>query len=103
MRRRDFIACLGSTVAAWPIAVGAQQQALPVVGFLHSQSPDLYAPMATAFRGGLRETGYLENQNVAIEYRWAENESARLPAMGVDLVRRAVTVIFAAGGSNSAL
>jgi putative ABC transport system substrate-binding protein len=103
MRRREFITLIAGGVVAWPLAARAQQQALPVVGFLHSQSPKLYSPMVAAFREGLRESGYVEGENVAIEYRWAENESNRLTPMALDLVRRTATVIFAAGGAGPAL
>jgi hypothetical protein len=86
MRRREFIARLGS-VAAWPVVARAQQPALPVVGFLNSGSADGYAPMLAGFRQGLKESGYVEGQNVAVEYRWVEGQYDRVPAMAAELVR----------------
>src|SRR6476660_3319247 len=102
MRRRDFIKVIAGSTAAWPLLAGAQPAQMPIVGYITATGSDEGEPRAAAFRRGLQESGYIAGRNVAIEYRWAEQQIDRLPALAADLVQRHVTVI-AAGTTPAAL
>jgi putative ABC transport system substrate-binding protein len=103
MRRREFITLIGGAAVAWPVAAHTQQPAMPVIGFLDPRSPDALADRLRGFRQGLKDAGFVEGQNTAIEYRWAENRTDRLPELAADLARRQVAVIVTPGGLASAL
>ena len=103
MRRREFITLFGGVAATWPVGARAQPAVMPVIGFLHTASSNSYAPQVKAFHQALKETGYVQSQNVAIEYRWAENQIARLPTLAAELAHRQVSVIAAGGSPASAL
>jgi len=102
MRRRDFIKVIAGSATAWPLIVRAQQPSIPVIGFLGIRSSDEATHLLAAFNDGLREFGFVDDQNVSIQYRWAENDYGRLPALAADLARRQVSVIAATGGGASA-
>ena len=102
MRRRDFVTLIGGTAMAWPLAARAQQPAMPVIGFLSTRMPNDSAHLVAAFRRGLAENGYVEGQNVAVEYRWALGQYDRLPALATELVRRPVAVLASVGGDPAA-
>jgi putative ABC transport system substrate-binding protein len=101
MTRRDFIVLLGAAAIAWPLAARAQQPAVPVIGFMSTLSPESISSPMAGFHQGLKEAGYIESQNVAIEYRWAQGHYDRMPELAADLVRRKVAVIVASGGDPS--
>ena len=101
MRRRDFIKVVAGSALTWPLSARAQQPAMPVIGFLNASSPDAYR--LRAFHQGLKEAGFVEGENLAVEYRWADNQIDRLPTLAAELVRRQVALIVAGGGIRSGL
>jgi putative tryptophan/tyrosine transport system substrate-binding protein len=103
MRRRDFISLLGGGAAVWPLAARAQQPVMPVIGFLSTRSPDVSTHLVAAFRQGLAENGFVESQNVVVEYRWALGQYDRMPALAADLARRPLAVFAATGGEPAVL
>ena len=103
MRRREFIGFLGGSLAGWPLAARAQQSAMPVIGYLGAETPAAFASRLRAFRQGLSEIGFIEGRNVAIEFRWAEGQHNKLPALATELAGRSVNVIVAPGGAPAAL
>src|SRR3954452_15459405 len=103
MRRRDFITLVGGGTVAWPLVARAQQAAMPVVGFLHSGSPEPNAKRLAGFRKGLAEAGFIEGRNVVIEYRWAEGKDERLPDLAADLIRQNVAVIATLSSTTAAV
>ena len=103
MRRREFITLLGGAAVAWPLSARAQQPAMPVIGFLNPTTPEALAEPMRGLRQGLKDAGYVEGENLTIEYRWADNQAERLPAMAAELVRRRVSLIVATGGGQAPL
>src|SRR4029077_1979626 len=103
MRRREFITLLGGAAAAWPLTASAQQPTMPVVGYIGPQPRELSADRLDAFHQGLNETGYVEDGNVTIEYRWADNQYDRIPRFLADLISRRVAVIAMAGSTQGAI
>src|SRR5688572_2646568 len=103
MKRREFLALLVIAAMCWPTAIRAQQPELPVIGFLSGASADSFAHLVASFHEGLKETGFVEGENVTIEYRWAEGRYDRLPVFAAELVKRQVAVIVASGGDRPTL
>jgi putative tryptophan/tyrosine transport system substrate-binding protein len=102
VKRREFITLLGGATAAWPLAARGQQPAMPMIGWMSGRAPEDSAHLLAAFQEGLRETGFVENESVTIEYRWARGEYETLPAIAADLLSRGVAVLVAVGGDTSA-